>query len=301
MTRPLGKVCEEVCLAGLSRKTMVRVAVLLAASLTPILVFAQNDNWLGGAGNWSNAGKWSAGVPIASSNVFIDNGKAGASPVALDVNGSAAKLTIDSDDSLSFNNGFSLAIGSSSGGTMNNAGHLNINSTGAATGLQVNLAIGGAILTGGGMLTMSNNPNNVIGVLGGGLTNVNIGGGGANPLIVDPAGTASNTGTMEATNGGTLELQQSFNNTGGKIQAVGAASMVLLGPDTSFSGGTLTTSGGGIVGVTNNTNSEHAATLEGMTNTVSNAGTYEVVDGGAAGLEGNMKNTGSGLRKGVRT
>jgi hypothetical protein len=131
---------------------------LLAAFLIPILAFAQNDNWLGGAGNWSDASKWSAGVPTASSSVFIDNGKAGASPVALDINGSAANLTIDSDDSLSFNNGFSLSFGSSSGGTIANAGHLNINSTGAATGLQVNLAIGGAMLKGGGMLTMSNNP-----------------------------------------------------------------------------------------------------------------------------------------------
>src|SRR6202162_6398166 len=99
MTRPLGNVYEEVCLAGLRGKTTMRAAVLLAACLTPILAFAQNDNWLGGAGNWSNASKWSAGVPTASSSVFIDNGKAGASPVALDVNGSAANLTIDSDDS----------------------------------------------------------------------------------------------------------------------------------------------------------------------------------------------------------
>jgi hypothetical protein len=326
MTRPLGKVYEEVCLAALRRKTIVRSAVLLAAFLTPILALAQNDNWLGGAGNWSDPSKWSAGVPTASSNVFIDNGKAGASPVALDVNGSAANLTIDADDSLSFNNGFSLSFGSSSGGTITNAGHLNINSTGAATGLQVNLAIGGAILKGGGMLTMSNNPNNVIGVLGGGLTNVdntiqgagqigntqmgltnqgtinaNIGGSGANPLIVDPAGTAGNTGTMEATNGGTLELQASFTNKGGKIQAVGAGSMVLLGPNTSFDGGTLTTSAGGVVGVTNNTNSEHAATLEGMTNTVTNTGTFEVFDGGAAVLDGTISNTGSIMLNGVST
>src|ERR1700674_3282245 len=326
MTRPLGKVCEEVCLIGLSRKaeTIVRVAVLLAACLTPILAFAQSDLWLGGTGNWSNASKWSAGVPTASSTVFIDNGKAGASPVALDINGSAANLTIDSDDSLSFNNGFSLSFGSSSGGTINNAGHLNINSTGAATGLQVNLAIGGAMLTGGGMLTMSNNPNNVIGVLGGGLTNINntiqgagqigntqmglnnqstinakIGGSGANPLIVDPAGTAGNTGTMEATNGGTLELQQSFNNTGGKIQAVGTGSMVLLGPNTSFDGGTLTTSAGGIVGVTNNTNSEHAATLEGFTDIVTNAGTFEVFDGATLVLDGTINNTGTILMNGL--
>ena len=324
MTRSLGKVCEEVCLAGFSRKTMVRVAVLLAACLTPILAFAQNDNWLGGAGNWSNASKWSTGaVPTGSNSVFIDNGKAGASPVALDVNGSAANLNIDSDDSLSFNNGFSLSLGGSSGGTINNAGHLNINSTGAATGLQVNLAIGGAMLTGGGMLTMSNNPNNVIGALGGALTNVNntiqgagqigntqmglnnqgvinanVGGSGANPLIVYPTGTGSNTGTMEATNGGTLELQASFNNTGGQIEASGTGSTVILGPDTSFSGGTFATSGGGIIGVTA-TSSEHAATLEGATNIVTNAGSFEVFDGATLVLDGTINNTGTILLNGL--
>src|SRR5258708_39328712 len=163
MTRPLGNVDEKVCPAGLRRKTILQVAVWLAACLTPILAFAQSDIWLGGAGNWSNASKWSTGmVPTGSNNVFIDNGKAGASPVALDINGSAANLSIDSDDSLSFNNGFSFSIGNSSGGTINNAGHLNINSTGAATGLQVNLPIGGPMPTAGAILTMSNNPTNPI-------------------------------------------------------------------------------------------------------------------------------------------
>jgi hypothetical protein len=132
-----------------------------------------------------------------------------------------------------------------------------------------------------------------------GTINANIGGGGANPLIIDTAGAGSNTGTMEATNGGTLEVQASFNNTGGKIQAMGASSKVLLGPDTSFSGGTLTTSGGGIVGGTNNTGSEHAATLEGMTNTVTNSGTFEVFDGGAAVLDGTINNTGTILLNGA--
>src|SRR5712692_6843659 len=127
MTRPLWKACAEVCRAGLSRKTTVRGAVLLAACFTPILAFAQTDLWLGGSGNWSDPSKWSAGVPTATSNVSIDNGKAGASPVALDINGSAANLTIDSDDSLSFNNGVSLSIGTAGAGTINNGGHLNMN------------------------------------------------------------------------------------------------------------------------------------------------------------------------------
>ncbi len=141
--------------------------------------------------------------------------------------------------------------------------------------------------------------NTQMGLNNQGTINANIGGGGANPLIIDTAGTGSNTGTMEATSGGTLELLGSFNNTGGKIQAMGAGSKVLLGPDTSFSGGTLTTSGGGIVGVTNNTSSEHAATLEGMTNTVTNAGTFEVFDGGTVVLDGTISNTGSILLNGA--
>jgi hypothetical protein len=313
------------CFIGTRLRAFYVPILLLVCVVAYSSAFAQTTTWLGGAGNWSNPGKWSAGVPTGTSTALIDNGNGAASPVTLDVNGVATNLTIDSDDSLSFNNGVSLSIGASGGGTINNVGHLNINSTGSVTELiVVNAAPAAVTLTGGGTLNMSNNPNNVIGIFGGGLTNVNntiqgaghigntqmglnnqgtidanIGGGGANPLIVDPAGTASNTGTMEATNGGTLELQQSFNNTGGKIQAVGASSMVLLGPNTSFSGGTLTTSGGGIVGVTNNTNSEHAATLEGMTNTVTNAGTFEVFDGGAVVLDGTISNTGSILLNGA--
>src|SRR5260370_7516445 len=100
MTRPLGKVYEEVCLASLRGKTLVQVAVLTAC-LSPILAVAQNDNWLGGTGFWSDASKWSAGVPTSSNNVFIANGKTGASPVTINYNGAqCGNLTIDSDDSL---------------------------------------------------------------------------------------------------------------------------------------------------------------------------------------------------------
>jgi len=63
-----------------SRSGLLLMAVLLAVSVFPTGAFAQNDDWLGGTGNWSNPSKWSAGVPTASSNVFIDHGKAGASP-----------------------------------------------------------------------------------------------------------------------------------------------------------------------------------------------------------------------------
>jgi len=302
----------------------MRATVLLAACLTPILAFAQNDNWLGGAGNWSDTSKWSAGVPTRGSNVFIDNGNGKASPVALDIDGHTTNLTIDSDDSLSFNNGIFLFIEGSGGGTINNGGHLNLNSTGTLTALDIQSAGGQVTLTGGGTLNMSNNPNNVIGWGGGALTNVNntiqgaghigntqmflnnqgtinanIGGGGANRLILDPiTGTTTNTGTVEATNGGTLEVQGSiYANTVGKIQAVGAGSTVLLDAFIVIDGGTVTTSGGGTI--SSNWVGFSAPALDGRTNIVTNAGTFQIPDGNAAVLLGTVNNTGTILLNGA--
>jgi hypothetical protein len=84
--------------------------------------------WVGGSsGNWSNASNWSNGVATSSTNVLIDNHNAngqGASAVILDVNGTANNLTVDSDDSLSFNNGTTLTV---SGGTISDAGKITIN------------------------------------------------------------------------------------------------------------------------------------------------------------------------------
>jgi len=278
-----------------------------------------------GTGNWSNASKWSAGVPSGTSNALIDNGNGAASPVTLDINGVATNLTIDSDDSLSLNNGVTLSIGATGGGTINNVGNLNINSTGAQTALIVVNALGaGVTLTGGGTLNMSNNPNNLIGPYGGVLINVNntiqgaghigntqmelnnqgtinanIGGGGANRLILDPTtGTHVNTGTLEATNGGTLEVQGSnYTNTGGKIQAVGAGSTVLLDAFTMVGGGTVTTSGGGTI--ISNWVGFSGPALDGRTNIVTNAGTFQIPDGNAAVLLGTVNNTGTILLNGT--
>jgi len=330
MTQLMKKAGEPVSLARLDRKviarsTRLRIAVLLASCLFPALARAQSDIWLGGAGNWSDPSKWSAGVPAASSNVFIDHGKAGASPVALDINGLATNLTVDSDDSLSLNNGVSLSIGATGGGTITNGGHLNINSTGTQTSLiVVNAGGAGVTLTGGGTLNMSNSTNNIIGPIGGVLINVNntiqgaghvgntqmtlnnqgtinanFGGPGANRLILDPiTGTTTNTGTVEATNGGTLEVQGSiYANTGGKIQAVGVGSTVLLDQSITISGGTVTTSGGGVVSA--NGNGFSGPALDGRTNMVTNAGTFQIPDGNAAELLGTVNNTGTILLNGA--
>ena len=66
-------------------------------------------------------------------------------------------------------------------------------------------------------------------------------------LTINPNGGTTNTNTMEATAGGTLHLlDYTINNTGGTILATGASSVVTLDA-VSISGGTLTSSSGGIL------------------------------------------------------
>src|SRR6266851_2432547 len=309
MTRPLGKVDEEVCLAGLSGKTVVRVAVLLAACLTPILAGAQNDIWLGGAWLWSNTSKWSTGaLPTASSNVFIDNGKAGASPVTINFNGAqCGNLTVDSDDSLTLVDGTIFTV---FGPTISNAGTLSISASSGSPILDIS---GSVTLKGAGGLTMSNNVGNTLmgygqpngvsftnqttirgaGSIGspGSSTVTNQGIINANqttPLTMSVgAATTNNTGTLEATNGATLVLNGSgtVTNTGGIIHAE-PSSTVQLESGVSITGGTLTTSGSGTIQANCCFND---GTLDGVTNN----GTFQLNNGNIEYLSGTMTNNGS--------
>ena len=95
--------------------------------------------------------------------------------------------------------------------------------------------------------------------------------------LVAYAGTNSNSGTMEATNGGILSLAttNAINNNGGTIAATGAGSVVNV--STTIQGGTLSTSGGGImqtiVGATLDASIHGAITLsDGSTYTAGAAG-----------------------------
>jgi len=273
MTLPLWKACAEGCLAGLNQKNTVRLAVLLVACLTPILACAQTDNWLGGSGLWSDPTKWSAGVPTKSNSVFIDHGKAGASPVTINFNGAqSGNLTIDSDDSLTMVDGTIFTL---YGPTISNSGSILLNSAGFGTYFN----FGGAVtLSGTGTLTMGNNNGNYLmgyaqpspgasltnkstiqgagnigftGGIGGGNSFINQGTVNANqttPLLINigSAATVTNTGTLEATNGATLELDNgTITNTGGIIHADPASTVSLY--TSTVSGGTLTTSGTGII------------------------------------------------------
>ena len=134
-------------------------AVFVCAWFVPT-VFAQ-DNWLGGAGNWSVSTNWSAGVPTPTSDVFIDHGHAGASVVTEDISlgvGGAVchNLTIDSDDSLVMPEGSEVTV---NGPTVSNAGSISLESAGF--GVRFNIA-DNVKLSGGGTITMSNSATNEI-------------------------------------------------------------------------------------------------------------------------------------------
>ena len=308
MTQPLGKVCEEVCLAGLSRKTVVRVAVLLAACLTPILALAQNDNWLGGTGLWSDGTKWSVGVPTSSNSVFIDNGKTGASPVTINFNGAqCGNLTVDSDDSLTLVDGTIFTV---FGPTISNAGTLSISASSGSPILDIS---GSVTLKGAGGLTISNNVGNTLmgygqpngvsftnqttirgaGSIGspGSSTVTNQGIINANqttPLTMSVgAATTNNTGTLEATNGATLVLNGSgtVTNTGGIIHAE-PSSTVQLESGVSITGGTLTTSGSGTI-------QANCCFNDGALNGVTINGTFQVNGSNIEYLSGTIADNGS--------
>ena len=296
-------------------RILAYLSIAFAAALlaVPLSGYGQtSDTWKGGAGNWSNASLWTAGVPNGNVNVFIDGGNSLLSPVTLDITSTINNLTIDSDDSLSFSDNHSLTV---NGTSISNAGNISLNSGNNPTELIIGSS--NVTLSGGGTLTMGNNANNLIfgsagtnkltnqetiqgaGNIGDGqMTLVNSGtinanaGVGQNALTIQTSGGTTNTGTIEATNGSTLILTGAsggnFTNTGGTIQALNSSSgpsVVALENGVTITGGTLTTTGNGII----ETPGGHTATLNGVTNT----GTYSVNDNSVTILSGTITNTGA--------
>jgi filamentous hemagglutinin len=164
---------------------------------------------------------------------------------------------------------------------------------------------GPVTLTGGGALALSNSINNRIygsgsdtltndvnnTIQGAGQLGINAGDFAFNldnkgtilanqsggTLQVAPTQTVTNTGTMEASNGGTLHLLGSFANTGGLILGTGTNSTVELA-GSAIHGGTLTTASGGVV-----QNTGTAATLDGVT--ISGGSTVTATNGSGTTLQ----------------
>ena len=100
--------------------------------------------------------------------------------------------------------------------------------------------------------------------------------------MINAAGT-TNTGLLEATAGGTLNLSSATTNTSGTILSSGTGSIVNLSGST-ITGGTLTTSGGGVM-------NSGGSTLDGVT--ISTGSTITAQDGSVTTLQGTIKNQGT--------
>ncbi len=198
-------------------------------------------------------------------------------------------------------------------GTITNNGTIQLNGGSGANGL-LNIA-GNVTLQGGGIVNMSvaggggnafiqqsggsftlTNVNNTIqgdGVIGnGGLTlsnaatiDANVSGG---TLQLNGSGNVTNTGLLEATSGGTLEINNTVNNKGGNITANGGT-VAMQGA--TVQGGTLNTTGGGTMETVG------SATLDGSTAsgavTISSGSTYTASNNATTALLGTITNKGT--------
>jgi hypothetical protein len=265
----------------------------------------QAQTWNGSVSDlWGTAGNWTPNTVPNSSAASVVITNATDNPVLINIAPTIANLQIGGTNSATLENGESLTIAGGAGaGSLSIAGTLTIGSTGSFTDLILAGTSGSAItLSGGGSLTLSDSPNNrVYSTTGDTLTNdagntiqgagqlgINNAGFGftlnnagiinanqSNPLQIAPSNTVTNTGTLEATNGGTLELIGTFANTGGLIQSTGASSVVELSGST-ITRGTLTTSGGGAV------QNSGTATLDGVT--ISSGSTFTAVNASSTTL-----------------
>ncbi len=275
----------------------------------PTTCTGTTTNWLGGAGNWSNAAMWSTGaVPnSASTNVCIDDGNAAASVVTLDINVTVGTLTIDSGDTLSIANNITLTAA----GNISNAGQIQV----AATVNTTVLSISGTVsLSGGGTVTLSSSSGGTpvinqsatgsvltivsntiqgVGQIGnnglalanqsGGIVNANGGG-----VLLLNAATITNQGLLESTTG-TLQITTGTNNAGGTISATGTGVVQFLSGST-IQGGAVSAAGGGVLG----TGANQTVTLDGSTHgALTIAGVYSGANNSTTVVTGAINNTGS--------
>ncbi len=195
-------------------------------------------------------------------------------------------------------------------GAIDNSGTISLTSVGNFTDLLA--GAGGATLTGGGTVTLSDstanriygatgatvltNTNNTISGAGqigvSQLTLVNQASGvitavGGNALVIDPSGVTTNSGLMQGTGAGGLTIRTSTvdGSTGGVIQA-NTGSRVTLQTATLV-GGTLKTGGTGFIQTV-----DGGTVLDGTTSTVNNQGTLNVNNASALSLKGTINNTG---------
>jgi hypothetical protein len=263
------------------RVRLILPACVLVASAVTTAAMAQSTYTGPTGGAWGTAANWTpSGVPSATTDVSV-NANASNVEVLVNVNSNARALNIDAGDSVSINNGLRLTLN----GNLVNNGLLKINAINAATYLQPS---GTITLSGSGAIELADTTSAVDGwfydatnlnaaddhiinsaghtirgrgnvgfssttrITNNGLINADV---AASELRLIPnASGLLNTGTLRASNGGTLVLNGGgtgnvFTNTGATIEAL-TGSFVTVDNVARVVGGTLTGAGEFAVGVT---------------------------------------------------
>jgi PEP-CTERM motif len=300
-----------------------RAAACAAASLMLLgsgAAVAQTT-WNASSGEWFDSSNWTAGTPNSSTSAIIDNG---ATVTILNTGEGTAEvdnLTIGSTSALDIS---STTMNNSElrvfGTTISNAGAMSITQSSNMTSVEAVLFLDNSTtLSGGGTVTMgggsppdytvfiemfgntttqtltSDNTIQGFGQIGAGtlLSLVNSGTvdanvSGATLYLNGGSGVlGANTGTLEATSGGTLQIDNSFNNKGGVILSNGSGSAVDVNGVT-IQGGTLTTESGGFLGTAGNGG---RSILDGSTEgaiTLSAGSTYTTAGASQTGIEGTI-------------
>ncbi len=272
------------------------------------------DTWTGSGGtaNWSNASNWNNGALVNGDSVVIslttaatvDDFSVSIDNLTLSNAGDSVTTTgaqLSVDGTITNNGSINLAATvSGSQGILYVAGNSTLTGTGALVlenGQTQNFITGasGAILANqstieGGWLPSDGGYTGVgqgeIAIANSGTINANVAGG---ILNVDPISSvgSTNTGTLEATNGATLQMQGgTWTQTGSGTISAANGSTVALQYGVSITGGTLTTAGTGLFAQNNGTN----VSLSNLTI----AGNYQIqTAGGQAYLSGTITNNGT--------
>jgi fibronectin-binding autotransporter adhesin len=189
------------------------------------------------------------------------------------------------------NQGTFVVDGTSSNAIVNLLGNVTLSGGGEVL---LKTKSGTAFLRGGGFtLTNTNNTIEGAGTIGdnAALAIVNKGtidanSSGQNLIVSQGAGGVTNTGTLEATGGGTLNLYGAVTNTGGSITASGTSSDVDV-QSTTIVGGTLNTASGGLLQTVG------SSILNGVT--ISTGSTYTTAAGATTQLNTSLTNDGTFL------
>ena len=266
-----------------------------------------------------------AGTTVVSGGI-IQSAGSGQVDVQTGQNVFLSDLTLDAGVQIANNSDFGIS------GAINNTGSVQVNSTGSATDIEIQST--GATLNGGGTITLTgaanlaringvgsplltiadqtiqgtgNVGNNLISIdlHAANTIDANVSG---ETLLIDPNGNGMiNSGTMRASNGGTLTVNSgTFDNTDGMIEALDGSNVALAGT-TVISGGTIQSTGSGQIEVLTGQNVFLSnLTLDadvqvanntdfGISGIINNTGSVQVdsTGGGAADIE--IQSTGATL------